>query len=338
MATTALPSNVVPYLRDRFRRADIVLFTGAGFSQGARNRDGEVLPLGRDLQPLLWHLCFPSDPHDPRASLQDLFEYARLRQNRQLRDLLLRKLTVEGTSLPRYYEQIFSLPWYRAYTLNVDDLGAALSRQVSLPRPILSVSATSRRARPLAYDESRNLQLMYLNGMLEDAPDGVTFSTTQYAERLARQEPLYAQCAVDVLSRAVVFIGTPLDESPLWQHVELRRRGDPGVRELRRRSFIVTPELDRARRELLEREFNVEHLPLTLEQFVDDVLLGIGDAAPEGMAVLRTIHSTRAERTQVPLAAELAAERPSTSTEYLLGQSPTWADIREGPRCKSRRR
>jgi hypothetical protein len=57
------------YLRERMRRADAILFTGAGFSRGAKNRAQDLMPLGTEVAPLLWKVCFPNEAFDPGAKL-----------------------------------------------------------------------------------------------------------------------------------------------------------------------------------------------------------------------------------------------------------------------------
>ncbi len=239
-------------------------------------------------------------------------------------------LSIEPDSLPGYYAALLSLPWYSAYTLNVDDLAVAVSRKHALRRHISPVSALGWAHRSVTDVSEQVLPLVHLNGLLDEAPEGITFSPTQYAERLAGQEPLYAQCAAEVLSHPVIFIGTPLDESPLWQHIQMRRRGPRARREFRRESFIVTPSLDRPRIELLEREFHVTHIPLGVEEFATELLVAVQDAIDEGYAVLSASSRAVAERKEAPLAQDLAAASPTGSSDYLLGRTPNWGDVRDG--------
>lgn len=89
------------------RRADAVLFTGAGFSIGARNRAGTQMPLATDLTPLLWSLSYPGVPFDPVSKLSIVFEIARSRNPKGLRELLLSRLGVDADSVPAYYAGLF---------------------------------------------------------------------------------------------------------------------------------------------------------------------------------------------------------------------------------------
>src|SRR5205814_9737128 len=130
------------------------------------------------------------------------------RDPKGLRNLLLMRLGVDADAVPAYYAGLFSLPWVRVYTLNVDDLPEAVARRHKIGRRLVALSAVNWGPRALPGKAADILEVVHLNGVLQDAPDGVTFSPTQYAERLAGQQPLYAQCAIDVVTHPVLFIGT----------------------------------------------------------------------------------------------------------------------------------
>jgi hypothetical protein len=154
----------------------------------------------------------------------------------------------DGSSLQDLYEH--------ALRRNRGKLAELLTRSFTVDPG--TVPAWYRRILTLVAGE---LEFVHLNGKIQDIPDNVTFSTTQYAERLARPELWYLRFAGDLLTSPVIFVGTRLDERPLWQHLTLRLpRGGRQLRELRHRSYLVTPTLDRAREALLA-EFNVEHIP-----------------------------------------------------------------------------
>lgn len=121
------------HLRTQLERGRAVLFTGAGFSTGARNLDGEPLPTSRVLAEKLWQLCFPSDGFDDSTTLQDVYQAALAKDPHGLRELLVRKLTVDPASVDERIARYFFLPWHRIYTLNVDNLANAVSRHTTLP-------------------------------------------------------------------------------------------------------------------------------------------------------------------------------------------------------------
>ena len=326
MATLAINRNWFLHIQSQFERARPILFTGAGFSLSARNICGEPVPSASALRTMLWELCFPGTAVEDGSSLQDLYEHALRRNRLRLSELLTRKLTVEPGSVPAWYSKILGMPWQRCYTLNIDDLEEAASSRFDLPRTPVPISATDERMRVKGDPTRAELEFIHLNGTIQDIPDRITFSTTQYAERLARPEPWYLRFASDLLTSPVIFVGTRLDESPLWQHLTLRlSRGGPELRELRHRSYLVTPTLDRARLALLA-EFNVEHIAMGAEEFTDQILAPMESAARKGLEYLRSEARAHGEKPRLREVSEVA-NNPAEHNEFLLGSEPIWADI-----------
>jgi hypothetical protein len=321
-----VPKYAIPYLEGRFERGDMVLFTGAGFSRDARNALGKQVPSVDELRALLSELVYPRTPLSDDDGLQDLFGLARVRARTRLRDMLSQQFAVDRDGIPDMYVDLFSAAWHRVYTLNIDDLPDALNASRTLPRSLLSLTPHA----PSGRSRDDVLEVVHLNGRWDDGPDGVTFSADQFGGRIPGRDPLHAQCAVDVLSRPVLFIGTSLNEPPLWQAIQLRRSATG--KDLRRRSFLVTPDLSRSRRDFLERELHVEHIPMDVREFHEQIF----KAAAAGSKVYftsltqRTLWERALERP--PLVSELVAEESKRPLEgeYLLGRDPTWADITEG--------
>jgi tetratricopeptide (TPR) repeat protein len=321
------------HLRTQFRKGLPVLFTGAGFSAGATDADKHSLPLASGLARELWPIAFPGEPFDDRSALQDIYQQAARAKPERLKQYLTRRLT--ATAFPTYYEIYFAAAWHRIYTVNVDDLASAVARAHALPRQIRIISA-------LRWSETSNtrpnhdfLEIIALHGTLEDLPDGVTFSRSQYAGRASAQDPWYAHIAADLLSHPTVFVGASLEEPLLWEHIEIRRlRGDRrSTRELRPRSYLVTPTLDRARQALLT-EFNVVWLPLTSEEFATKVLAQLGNEMAQG---IKSLASTRREARRAPKLSTVSELQPLKDTKnaaYLLGQEPSWGDIQAGVAIK----
>jgi len=322
-----LETTYIPHLRAQFERGRPILLTGAGFSMAAKNIEGSGLPSGPGLRQLLWPICFPGDPFEESSSLPDLYDFAMRRAAGQLSELLSRTFTVSGDDLPEWYGRVFAMPWQRAYTLNIDDLEQAVARKFSLPRAIRSVSFSAGESpEPIP---AGTLELVHLNGTLDEAPAGVTFSPIQYAQRLASPDPVFRRVAAELVSSPFVFVGSPLEEPTLWQSIEGRRRkGGRDQREFRPRSYLVSPSLPAAKRALLA-EFNVVWLQMTAEEFSETVLAKLSDATAVGLAYIHaSIPSSSASR-QIPSVAELAVH-PDLKNEYLLGNQPIWADIQSG--------
>ena len=322
-----LPAHVTPYLEGRLKRGDMVLFTGAGFSGAACNILGDRIPSVDDLRAALNKLVYPGTPLRDDDGLQDLFGLARGRAWSRLRDLLRTSFAVDRNAVPDMYREIFSAAWWKVYTLNIDDLADAVQASQTLPRRL--ISSSPRKSSALAPEGA--LEVVHLNGRWSDGPDHVTFSADQFGARFPGADPLHAQCAVDILLRPVLFVGTELEEPPLWQAIQLRKSASSG-KDLRRRSFLVTPKLARARRDYLARELHVEHIPMTLEQFHEEIF----KKAKSGSKIYFRSQNQKSpwERSlkKPPLVGDLVATEAHMPVggEYLLGHEPTWRDLIEG--------
>lgn len=320
----AVPDDVIQYLRGRLRRGELGLFTGAGFSLDAIAADGQSIPSVDDLKAILWPIGFDNEPLDPDSSLADTFDAALDRSPSRLKETLESCLRVDSHSLPEYYESWFSIPWRRIYTLNIDDLDSAAIRNFDLP---IQYEVLSYRSAVPSQDAST--WIVHLNGTLEDFPQ-VTFSAPQYAERLPGREPWYATLSADLLNNTFVYVGTSLDESPLWQHIELRGTRTGNLVELRPRSFLVTPTLPAARRRLLQR-YNLEWIPLTGADFARQVFPALEDDAAIGIEAVRRRQSGSQVGRPYEAVNELRAKaRPASKAQYLLGRDPHWSDITDG--------
>ena len=329
-----LSHTYIPHLAGQFQTATPVLFTGAGFSLGALNTAGSSIPTYRELCQELWTLQFPNEKYEDDNSLQDLFDIAINRHRSELVNRLTALFTVDSKSIPSYYKTIYSMPWSCVYTLNIDDLELAATRAFNLPRPAVSTSCTNFESRPRSTHTNQGLEVFHLNGCLGDIPDHVTFSTSQYAERLTAVDPFYKKLVADLMVRPVVFIGSTLDEAPLWQHIELRHhKGGREQRELRPRSYLVTPQISRARATLLS-SYNTVWLQMSAEEFVDRVLNKIEADAKAGLDFLSEQAKHQSSLQKSISTVDSRSTDPFKKTEYLFGQEPDWSDIHAGRAIK----
>jgi len=313
-------------LRNQVAQGNLILFFGAGFSNDARDQNSQLLPDSTQLARQLYDIAFPGVEFEPETHLADAFQTARTRNPSSLRQYLLQRFSVDSATLPEYYARWFQIPWIRCYTLNIDDLPQAVSRRFSLPRPICSISATSGKIEGASTD---SLEIIHLNGTISDDLDDVTFSDTDYAKRLTTPDVYWSRCASDMVAHPIVFVGTELDEPALWQYLEYRStKGPPGIREMRPGSYLITPSLARTRQQILS-ELHIEWLPMSAEDFAASFLTGIDAAISEGHKSIQVLRDAQHRRSTPQLVSYLTT-LPSAATEYLLGDEPTWDDLRAG--------
>ena len=323
-----LEANDLARLRSQVSRGELILFTGAGFSIGAKDHSGRPIPSVSELKKELWQLLYPGEPYDAYSSIGDLYGAAMRQKKADLTNLLQSRLTVRPEDLPEYYLPLFNFPWFRCYTLNVDDLESAVGRRFELLRQPITISARDPADHLPGVPSAQGLEVIHLNGVVPSPPEGLTFSETQYAERIGNQEPWYSRCVVELTSRPVIFIGTVLSESLLWHHMELRKRRENLGRDLRPTSILVTRELSLPRRDIL-RDLRINWVQGTAEEFATEILPQLHNEATKGFSFIRQYAESRPS-TPVPLVSQILDDLPALQTEYLLGDEPQWADLLNG--------
>lgn len=322
--------EIARYFENRMKEG-ITLFTGAGFSIAAQDRDGKPLPLAHQLAEEIWPIAFPGEPFDPASRLGDIFQAARQKAKKNLATFLQRRLSITPSTLPSWYELYEMMPWASVYTLNIDNLWEAMEIQFNSQRRIEVVSAKSRTQGNS--NGNSDLSVFHLNGTLADIPDQVTFSSEDYGLRLNLDDPMYDRLRSEFATQLFVFIGSELDEPSLWKYIQIRDpKGDSyGTKELRPRSFIVMPKISRARREVL-KQYNVEHVACSAEEFAKAVLAGLREPARQVREAFARRHDFGAGG-RIPTLSGLLADAGKDipeSRKFLLGREPYWQDIVHG--------
>lgn len=317
-----MEENDFRYFAEQVRTARAILVTGAGFSLRARNAAGRTIPSVSELTEALWDVAFAGRPFDG-SSLGDVFEAGLMQARGATQQLMRDRLTVEPQSLPTEYRLWLSFPWHRIYTLNVDTLLEAAARAFDLPQDLRPVSALTD---PVSA-RGQGLDVVHLNGRLTDFPN-ITFSQRQYAERLGTPDLWYENLVREMRTRPVVYVGTSVDELPLWQYVEARGRRRQG-RELRPRSFLLAPSLPLARETVLA-QYNVRLLETTQEAFAADALAQLSAESEEGQRAIQRQAQVDSGGDVMFDVADQLDDSVDDEREFLLGREPRWADIVKG--------
>ena len=320
-----LTTTYIPNIAQQLSIGRPILFLGAGFSMDAKNLAGEHLMSGAALTKKLWEFRYPGDDYDTTTELKDIYEAARLLDPKRLSTMLRNDFSVDFKSCPGWYEKFLSMPWHKIYTLNIDDLVEVVLQNGSSSRSYKSISATSSNA----VDSGDScLQVVHLNGTMDDLPDNVVFSRLQYSNNL-NNERAYELLRADILHRPIIYVGTGVDEPLLWKYIEMRSSLESGQKELRPRSYLITPSLNKSKLPLLE-SYNVAWIDMTGGQFYEEVLAKTGDAKSKGLSYIGALSNTApVDPEAFELVGELIQQTSKTEEyfEYLMGAKPIWKDL-----------
>lgn len=319
-----LDSGAYAYLRRQLSMGEIILFTGAGFSAGCHSLTGMPVPVGTELRNLIWPHAFPTMPFNDTDTLADIFAVALRQDPSGLKTTLEAALRIDPKTIPAWYRRFMSGPWFRVYTLNFDDFWELAPRIDPDARSLTPVSATTDETLP----PDSTSTVVHLNGRLSDYPN-VTVSAQQYGHRSAGPEKWYEQLVADMYGHPVLFLGTELNEPPLWQYMALRQRKPGHSGDRRPQSFLISPSLGPSKAQLLS-EFNIVHINATAAQFSDSLLEAMSEESKRGRDLLAERRSRPTSDRIIEDVSTLRAAPPPPRydpADYLKGRQPQWPDL-----------
>lgn len=331
--------NDQSYLIRAISNNQALLFLGSGFSRDTKNSLGESLPSGKLFGEKIWHFLKYPGPHD-NTSLPEMYQAflaAGNRNKQQKIDFLLANLMAEN--IPELYLNLTLPFWYKIYTTNIDNVIPVIFTRAAKNFKILAYPKDEYAERDQSLEK---MQIVYLHGKLPCDPEEVIFSTQQYAKSQLAHQPLYSQFVYDYATLPTIFVGTDLNE-PLFERYIVAREGKFGVRELRPKSFLISPSLSPVKADNLKSQYNVHFIPGTTEQFLTwldsiktdlptkedtlrrtfpNLLKTYEFASIPGMSN-RIFDEFAQSFIRVPKDQKIIKERSG----FLLGTSPTWNDI-----------
>ncbi|HVS27798.1 MAG TPA: SIR2 family protein [Burkholderiales bacterium] len=327
-------------IKRAIQRGELALFLGAGASAGSRDSAGRDLLFGGDLAREL-----AGAAGLPYAG--ELLRHVYAAAQAKLGDKLLKLLEerYRHCTPSSEYLELAKYPWPRIYTLNIDD---------ALERALAKASSQNVAVRGLqdrVEDQDQyfeRLDVVKLNGCVNNLQAGVIFSPQQYARTAAAASQWYEQLGIDFFRYTFLFIGTKLDESIFFQQVE-RYRDVAGAAE--GESYLVVPSVSEIERTSLASQ-HVIHVPGDVAAFctwlqstfpvpskpidvaiarhpqLATVLFDAKSDADQYYYANLFQHVERIDKT-LPALQRTDAEKHATRNFY-LGFKPTWSDIHEG--------
>ncbi len=252
-------THEIRLLFSQFKKGNVVLFAGAGFSLGARNPRGTDPPLGPQLAETLASECgWKYEGED----LGIVYEQAQKHLGSAGLSGVLRSLYKD--CVPAEWHLIVPrLFWYRIYTTNIDDVLENSYARGSAQRFDSVTCPADFEAQDTWFERVHGI---HLHGSVLDLGKGLTFSPAEYAGQTAIPNPWYQALVDDMYSNSVVFVGSRLNESPMYHYLAMRSERSKGVPEVRAKAFVITPSISAIRgRQLRDQGYFV--VEATAEEF-----------------------------------------------------------------------
>ena len=227
-----------------------ILFSGSGFSSGAKNILGEYTKTGSQFKDDICGLC--GVPINNSYTLSTIAEYfISLNSEEALIDLLKKQFTVSQVS--EHHEIILSVPWKRIYTTNYDNI-------IELSASKNGIWLESVTMSDNLYNYPKDKVCVHLNGYIDNLnPDTINneFKLTDrsYEAESLRGKPWFDFMEKDFYSAsAIIVIGFSMQYD-----LDIKRIiSTPDIRK--KIIFISKPGLDEVEKNTLIKYANIEEI------------------------------------------------------------------------------
>lgn len=245
------------HIKNALLNGRLVLLFGAGASIGCKNKLNENPPLGWDLAKIL------AD------------EMGEVYSDEDLSDVYAAAKEVLGDQVHQIFEKhykhcrpsdefnaLLKYPFFRIYTLNIDDGFEKAAYQVS----DLKFNVKNRDDNITEVDQFyQTLDYIKLNGDVTNPSKGFIFSAQEYAKGSSDEPLWYSELAKDYHKYTFIFIGTKLKESLFFHQIE-KYKTKTQSSDLK--SYILIPSLTGIQKKSLEVS-NIHHLEGKLNDFTN---------------------------------------------------------------------
>lgn len=326
------------YLKRVIGRNEAVLFLGSGFSRDVKNTIGEDFPTGKDLCEKIWKMLAYPGPYD-QTPLPEMFRaFSASSLKKEIKIEFLNKYLL-SSDIPDIYNALVIPYWYKIYTVNIDDVIEKIYRRNSKNFQELVYLRDEYKERDQSLEVTN---IIYLHGKLPCDPKEIIFSTQDYASASLKTQPLYSQFVYEYATLPTIFVGTELNE-PLFERYIESRQGKGGYAERRPKSFLITPTISPAKKEILRSQYNIHHIEGTTTDFLNWIQSIADDLPPKNEILKRTFPNLidileYANLSNIPKKSvyEFSQAFKRVPKEYgirkersgfLLGANPSWNDI-----------
>lgn len=197
-----------------------VLFTGAGFSLGATNGQGYLIPSGNELKKniLIKLLGFDEKSSEYSElinnSLADICSYAneQMSENR-VQDFIVSEF-IDCTPKDYHITIATFFSWKKIYTINIDDV-----IENAVPKGSIVVQNTERK---FSYTRAKQHEYIKLHGCVRNRSGNLVFSNQQYVDSMLHSTDYrFNSFAQDMQLENFVVVGTEMKEVNLDFYLRL---------------------------------------------------------------------------------------------------------------------
>ena len=258
-------------LLEKILRGEVILFTGAGFSLGAKVRKDDIPSTSVLMDKIIDELIEEKDEVNvsrinARKTFQQICQMAinRVTEN-TFNEFLVR--TFKNTTPDEFHYKFNKVNWKSIYTLNIDDIIETIYKDTDI-----EVQEYDTKIQPIEYVGDKILKYYKLHGSVNNKSEGFVFASTQYLNKLTLKETSYnfIQFSNSLYHDTICMIGTNLNEIDLEVYIEKFNKG-MGIQLPKEKIYYINRTIYQEDISELERR-NVTCIQETAESFIDKVI------------------------------------------------------------------
>ena len=215
-----MDTQLIEKLNRCLLKGNPILFTGAGFSKGAKNAYNMELPTGEGLKEeiLVSLLSYKRNEQSYkslfREPLSAICEFAESETTKnRVQDFIADFF--RGCQPLSYHQEIANFEgWKKVYTTNIDDL---FENAITPGRLVVQ-----NMSRPIEYSRGSQLEYIKLHGCVRNASGSFVFSANQYIDSMLQSRDYRFNCfGSDIQYENFILIGTDWNEINLKYYLNL---------------------------------------------------------------------------------------------------------------------
>lgn len=323
-------------LLEKILIGDVILFTGAGFSMGAKVQGNNILSTDELMNNMIKDLLAITDLNEierlkKKYSFQRLCQYCVNQAGEDaFSEFIVRSF--KNTRPATFHHLYKEINWKDIFTLNVDDIIETIYNED--PQNIeLQVINTQKQVE--SYRGDNILQYYKLHGDVNNKSEGFVFAKKQYLDKLTQKELSYPhlQFAQKIYMDTICFIGTNLDEVDLDFYIDLHGKLGSGLPK--KKVYYISRTIHKEDIEEMGHR-NIECIQETAESFITKVL-EYKKLQPVHKSNIRIVKKTDPAQKIASLGFMYVPElihnfdpisiQKHKPTQFYLGYEPTWMDI-----------
>lgn len=251
------------YVKHILANDDPFLYLGAGFSCGAKNKEGKTIPCADELKTIVLAEINQRDKElhkeVERKSLPDVCQVLKELDEKEYVEIISNSF--KGFKPLEFHHYITDYKWQNIFTVNIDDLVEKIFEKQGKNIQILYKSDNDNKL------NLRKQCLFKLHGCADHPKDGIVFARSEYLEAMANVTDLrllQLKCAFN--SNCFFVIGTEMREADIDFFKEVYKKSGSSL--VKFPIVFVNPKPSRSFERMVENDERFKLLRCTTEDFL----------------------------------------------------------------------